>query len=333
MRNAFRASLLVLGLTFGATPAFAWGEQGHAAVCELAYRNFTPTSRLALIDLFKAWSQRHGMGWRETRNEELLYQRFMNSCIFEDVVRKRNELRAFSDSSGHFVNYARSKATIADNETACPANSTNQPTRCILHVLERDMTRFKDVSADKADRAEGLIGIGHWLGDIHQPLHLSFRDDKGGNDIKVSGACGRSGNLHSVWDTCLLMKGIWEPLRVKRNLRRTSNKRTIAFRIVDDWRASETQPEVKQAVAGWITKTEPWQWAQESYRLTLSGIAGSFTENQYCFKQSGTCSYSETDDRFSSNVSARTVNISPAYIARYSVVVDERLRQAAYRLA
>jgi S1/P1 Nuclease len=43
-----------------------------------------------------------------------------------------------------------------------------------------------------------LKSVGHWVGDIHQPLHVSFVDDRGGNNIRVSGQC--AGNLHATWD-------------------------------------------------------------------------------------------------------------------------------------
>ncbi|KAI6037608.1 S1/P1 nuclease [Pisolithus marmoratus] len=42
----------------------------------------------------------------------------------------------------------------------------------------------------------------HFLGDMHQPLHLTGRD-RGGNDNKVS-FDGRVTNLHSLWDTLLI---------------------------------------------------------------------------------------------------------------------------------
>jgi hypothetical protein len=28
-----------------------------------------------------------------------------------------------------------------------------------------------------------------WVGDIHQPLHVSFEDDRGGNSVLVTGLC------------------------------------------------------------------------------------------------------------------------------------------------
>ena len=52
-----------------------------------------------------------------------------------------------------------------------------------------------------AKRLIALESLGHWVGDIHQPLHVSFEDDRGGNDIRVSGC---SKNLHAVWDNCLV---------------------------------------------------------------------------------------------------------------------------------
>lgn len=39
----------------------------------------------------------------------------------------------------------------------------------------------------------------HFVGDIHQPLHVGRRDDKGGNTVKVKWF-ERPSNLHAVWD-------------------------------------------------------------------------------------------------------------------------------------
>jgi S1/P1 Nuclease len=39
--------------------------------------------------------------------------------------------------------------------------------------------------------------VGHWIGDIHQPLHVSFEDYRC-NNIRVNGRC--AGSLHATWD-------------------------------------------------------------------------------------------------------------------------------------
>jgi hypothetical protein len=44
------------------------------------------------------------------------------------------------------------------------------------------------------------------VGDVHQPLHVSFEDDRGGNNITVVGEC--QGKLHAAWDSCLVVKAV-----------------------------------------------------------------------------------------------------------------------------
>ena len=58
------------------------------------------------------------------------------------------------------------------------------------------------------DKLAALKFLGHWVGDLHQPLHVSFEDDRGGNEIAVHGEC--SGKLHGAWDTCLVLKTVSE---------------------------------------------------------------------------------------------------------------------------
>jgi S1/P1 Nuclease len=40
---------------------------------------------------------------------------------------------------------------------------------------------------EREERLEALEYLGHWVGDVDQPLHVSFQDDRGGNDLGVSG--------------------------------------------------------------------------------------------------------------------------------------------------
>lgn len=337
MRAYLMAAAAAGAVFFSATPAQAWGETGHAAVCELAYRNLTAAARVEMRDLFKAWSARYGMEWRDTRNEELLYNRFMNACIFEDKVKQRGELARFKDQPGHFVNYGRDKARVPDGEEACSHKTDGTEVKCIFRVLDRDVAVFRDPAAAKADRAEAMLGIGHWLGDIHQPLHVSFADDQGGNAIAVKGPCG-STNLHSVWDKCLVIKGIWDPLRKAQSLHQTGNPRTIAYRIVDKWRSEELSAETKADVARWIVQDKPWQWAQESYDKTLAvepetAALPLFTANGYCWKRAGRCDYSETQADLPRGGSERRTTLPDDYVTRFAPVAERRLRQAGYRLA
>ena len=59
---------------------------------------------------------------------------------------------------------------------------------------------------DPGERLRLLKSLGHWVGDIHQPLHVSFEDDKGANFIDATGVCNSS--LHLAWDICIIEKKI-----------------------------------------------------------------------------------------------------------------------------
>lgn len=94
--------------------------------------------------------------------------------------------------------------------------------RNYTHRLEKEMT----AEMQNQSAAEALKFIVHFVGDVHQPLHVSRTSDKGGNSIAVqtnfththrknrspaSYLRGRSmmmshhgTNLHGVWDSIML---------------------------------------------------------------------------------------------------------------------------------
>ena len=45
--------------------------------------------------------------------------------------------------------------------------------------------------------------LAHFVGDVHQPLHVGFEEDEGGNTIKVHWY-RRKENLHHVWDNSII---------------------------------------------------------------------------------------------------------------------------------
>ncbi len=65
---------------------------------------------------------------------------------------------------------------------------------------------LSDHNASKEKRAEALKFLVHFVGDLHQPLHCADRNDKGGNSRLVFFLDQpRALNLHSVWDTTILL--------------------------------------------------------------------------------------------------------------------------------
>src|SRR5438309_534896 len=75
--------------------------------------------------------------------------------------------------------------------------------KCLFTGIATDLEVLRTSNNDQA-KLNSLKFLGHWVGDIHQPLHVSFADDRGGNFIRESGPCVNS--LHTVWDTCIIEK-------------------------------------------------------------------------------------------------------------------------------
>lgn len=318
----FSLALLTTALAAGGVvmpqESKAWGEFGHLTVCDLAYRNFTPATRQVVKDLFAGGVTITAHG--ETRT----YTSLNVGCLEEDERPRRNP-------KDHFINVARSLPAIAND--ICPlSETTGQPLKCILSGIRRDIAILGDASRSKQDRVVALLALGHWVGDIHQPLHISYEDDVGGNSISVSfsGKCGvgstgnpyRPGSFHAVWDNCLLENGIFQRVRERTDYRPNWSRRTITYRAVDTLDANTSIAEKQQFVA-----TAPWQWAAESYEIARRPAV------QYCVMAGGSCRYSAELATLPDGGQPKKVRVDAAYLNAFKDVAGERVRRAGIRLA
>jgi hypothetical protein len=73
---------------------------------------------------------------------------------------------------------------------------------CVISAIENMTHQVQDLSLEKTQQGDALKFLIHFIGDLHQPLHV---EDKlrGGNDLHVcfDNHCAKNTNLHSVWDT------------------------------------------------------------------------------------------------------------------------------------
>lgn len=307
----FYFSVIVLGYIFPSGSAKAWGEYGHLTVCDLAYRNLTDASKEELKKLFRA--SEGGITVRDHEGvERRHYTSFNVGCLEEDVVPRRHP-------KDHFINIDRQTASISSAN--CPTGGT-----CVFAGIERDLAILKDQQKTDEERVFALMAVGHWIGDIHQPLHVSFSDDRGGNAIaaRLSGKCGSSTyrvkELHGVWDNCLLEAGVFERVRKRADFKKTWGKRTITYRAVDTLLANTSVSE-EQAIVG----DDPLIWANESLQLTLQ------PEVLYCVKVGDTCRYSETETTHPGQ--DRLVQLDQEYLRDFETIAQERVRKAGFRLA
>jgi hypothetical protein len=254
---------LIFLIVIHATNAFAWGEDGHRIVCRIAYDLLTPDEQKKVDELTTAYDT--------PADTRLQIHSFPDACVFADEARSKAEAAAKAGDTTspwlhykgfgnwHFINVERSVVEIPPD--ACHDD-------CVLVGIDRHSAMLKTGATDQ-DRGEGLFFLGHWIGDIHQPLHVSFADDRGGNTVEpVTGGfypvpSKYPLNLHAVWDGAILRKAVAEP----------------------GWRAFADHLEAKitdAQKAEWLTETS-LQWAQESYDITTS------KDVLYCRRTDGEC--------------------------------------------
>ena len=314
MRNLmYYACFFFSGFLCSANAALAWGEYGHLTVCDLAYRNLTDNTQAELKKLFQV--KTGGIRVRSRAGTELRhYTSFNVGCLEEDARPRKHP-------EDHFINVARD--TVSISNSACPGAGS-----CVLSGIQRDLGILKDSAASNEDRVFALMAVGHWIGDIHQPLHISFADDRGGNSIeaKLKGKCGTSKyrveNLHGVWDNCLLEAGLFEKVRKRKDFKKTWGPRTITYRAVDSLQANTTLTEEKSFVG-----IDPWRWADESFQITTQ------PKVNYCVRVGIMCQYSALIASLPAGASPRVQDLDQAYLAVYEGVAQDRVKRAGFRLA
>jgi hypothetical protein len=75
---------------------------------------------------------------------------------------------------------------------------------CVVDKITQFAAELEAPRTDAEERLVALKFLLHFVGDMHQPLHSSDHNDKGGNSVKVTvdGFPHKSkDNLHSFWDT------------------------------------------------------------------------------------------------------------------------------------
>lgn len=201
-------------------PAHAWGWDGHRIVCALAWDELTPPLRAKVEGLLEAKGR----------------DAFAESCLWaDDVIRWRKETATW-----HYLNVPQGVAKV-DLARDCA-----EPNSCAVEQIARHAARLKRPWA-----RDDLMFTAHFVGDIHQPLHISYASDRGGNEIKGTFE-GLDTNMHALWDYNMLDSTHKTWVEIAADLH---------GRITDDQR--------RQWAAG-----TPADWANESLAITLSPPVG-----------------------------------------------------------
>ena len=165
-----------------APKARAWGDDGHRVVGELAWRYLSPTAQAAVAEALS----------------EPGYETLAEAATWPDTYARRfpeyDPMKPF-----HYVNVdarAPSYQRERDCENGCVVTALTQ----FIALLES-----RDPPLSLAERRRAIYWIAHFMGDIHQPLHIAHPDGKGGTKTLLSFfEAPDKRSAHWIWDFGLI---------------------------------------------------------------------------------------------------------------------------------
>ncbi|TAD95955.1 MAG: S1/P1 Nuclease [Bacteroidetes bacterium] len=156
-----------------ALPKPKWGQTGHRVIGQIAENHLSKKTKRKINEILGNESLAMASNWADFIKSDTAYN-YVNSW--------------------HYVNITAGK-TYEESE--------KNPQGDAIEAIERLSKGLKSGNLTKEQKMFHLRILVHLVGDIHQPFHAGRKEDKGGNDIKVSWF-KKPTNIHSVWDTELV---------------------------------------------------------------------------------------------------------------------------------
>jgi len=239
-KNICILPFVILGVLLLLGEVKGWGEEGHAVVADVAQ---SMLSAAALQGI----------------------QKYIPGQKMEEVASIPDDYDHTAAGSWseplHFVNML-SNQTKFDPKLDCVTGAG-----CVVSAIQNYTkilsTKFRSGKPLADGEPNALVFLIHFVGDIHQPLHVGWLSDRGGNTIPVS-FYGVATELHAVWDVNIIEK---------------YNNAWASF-------SQEIQQNIKNdpsLVKQYTADMSPVSWADESFSYVRStvytGITGKTNPN------------------------------------------------------
>ena len=150
-----------------------WGQTGHRVVGQIAEAFLSKKAKREIHRLLDG----HSLAFASTIADEIKSDRAYDSF-----------------GPWHYVNYE-----MGGHYDPSKADERGD----IVYGIQKSIEVLESKSASDADKSFYLKLLIHFIGDLHQPLHVGRAEDQGGNRIQVSWF-SRNSNLHRVWDSDLI---------------------------------------------------------------------------------------------------------------------------------
>jgi S1/P1 Nuclease len=155
----------------------SWGVTGHRTIGMIAAGHLSPKAKAAVHELIG-----------DTTLAEI--------STWADEVRSQPAYR--NTAPWHYINLP-----LGLGFTDFEAKVKGMTQENVYSALRQQERILGSTSSTRAQKVEALKFIVHFVGDLHQPMHVSREEDKGGNTIQLN-YDGNGTNLHALWDSKLI---------------------------------------------------------------------------------------------------------------------------------
>jgi len=176
MTKSIIAVSFILIVMLSPSKTLAWGKKGHALVAEVAFTYLDENTKKVVLQYLDGMTIEEAANWMDTIKSDHSY----------DYMKPY-----------HYVNFDKG-ATVVE------LNGDN-----IIYQLNETIKELQNKKNLSREEIKTKIKIlFHLIGDLHQPLHVGYGSDKGGNTMQINYK-DKGTNLHSFWDSGIIeSKGI-----------------------------------------------------------------------------------------------------------------------------
>lgn len=159
--------ILFSALFAKSTLCFSWGAKGHKIVADIAYNYLDKNIQDSVHKYLGGMSFKDAALWMDV----VLTDKYYNYLI-----------------PLHSITIDKDKAYVKNDDV----NIMSELEFVIDHLKNKENRSKEDIKMD-------LKILFHLMGDLHQPLHVGYSEDNGGNLMEVK-FDGKETTIHHVWD-------------------------------------------------------------------------------------------------------------------------------------
>ncbi len=168
-----RMGLAVILLAINYDDVHGWGPQGHRVIGHVAELNLASETKKIIVQEFNINNLADVANWA-------------------DIARRKRE----AENPWHYTN-------IKEGEWIYEAGRDCPDGNCVTEKIKEFSILLADIESPLQKRKDALKYLVHFVGDVHQPLHLGNLKDRGGGKIRLF-YIGKNVSLHYLWDGGLI---------------------------------------------------------------------------------------------------------------------------------